>query len=306
MKFGKVSDPDQISFRLPSSPLSTNRLLSNLSIHKKETFFHIGCTGWSMKEWIGKIYPAGTQSKQYLYHYSRQFNTIELNTTHYRIPTPATIKEWYQQTPEDFRFCPKIPQSISHSSNFAAGSGKLQHFCEAVQGLEKKLGPCFIQLPPYFHAGRKEDLNRFLDRWPGNMALAVEFRHPSWFEKEESFEPMAQVLEERKVGTVITDVAGRRDVLHQRLTTPIAFIRFVGNGLHPTDYTRIDEWIEQLVSWMEAGLQEVYFFPHEPDNILAPELSVYLAKQLEKKQANIRFRTPRLLDPKDGKQMELF
>jgi hypothetical protein len=77
-------------------------------------------------------------------------------------------------------------------------------------------------------------------------------------------------------------VAGRRDVLHMRLTTPSAMIRFVGNNLHPTDYTRIDAWVERLKVWFANGLQQLYFFVHEPDNITSPELATYLIEKLNR------------------------
>ena len=80
--------------------------------------------------------------------------------------------------------------------------------------------------------------------------------------------------------TVITDVAGRRDVLHMYLTTPIAVIRFVGNNLHASDYKRIDDWVAQLQQWFAQGLQTVYFFVHQPNNLQAPALADYLVKQL--------------------------
>jgi uncharacterized protein YecE (DUF72 family) len=81
---------------------------------------------------------------------------------------------------------------------------------------------------------------------------------------------------------VLTDVAGRRDVLHMRLTSPSAMIRFVGNSLHPTDYTRIDDWVERLKMWFDSGLKQLYFFVHEPDNITSPELATYFINQLNK------------------------
>jgi uncharacterized protein YecE (DUF72 family) len=89
------------------------------------------------------------------------------------------------------------------------------------------------------------------------------------------------------------------------LTNETTMIRFVGNGLHETDYTRIDEWVDRLNLWFEKGLKEVYFFTHEPDNILAPQLSVYLLERLQK-YANVEVRGPELLDSNEGEQMTLF
>ena len=77
---------------------------------------------------------------------------------------------------------------------------------------------------------------------------------------------------ENNIGTVITDTAGRRDVLHMRLTAPVVFIRWVGNSLHPTDFPRIEAWAHRLRSWMEKGLKEIYFIVHNHNELLAPDL----------------------------------
>ena len=82
------------------------------------------------------------------------------------------------------------------------------------------------------------------------------------------------------MGAVITDTAGRRDAAHMRLTIPKAFIRYVGNSLHPTDYTRIDVWINRMKYWLDHGLQELYFFMHMHDEATSPELTVYLVNKM--------------------------
>lgn len=67
-----------------------------------------------------------------------------------------------------------------------------------------------------------------------------------------------------------------------RLTTPSAFIRFVGNGLHPTDYARVDDWVQRIKLWMGQGIHKVYFFMHQHEEIYSPELGRYVIQQLNK------------------------
>jgi uncharacterized protein YecE (DUF72 family) len=306
MKFGKLPDIDHVDFRLPPDPEANLRTLSGVPPADGRLSVYLGCTGWSMKEWVGSVYPRGAKSKDFLRYYSEQFNTIELNTTHYRIPDKTTIEKWRAETVDDFHFCPKIPQTISHSADLGAGSGQTLAFCDAIQGLEEKSGCCFIQLPPYFGIDRLPVLERFLQRFPDHIPLAVEVRHESWFEIPEAGERFFQLLEHYGVSAVITDVAGRRDVLHMRLTNGTAMVRFVGNGLHPSDYSRVDEWTERIAQWAAMGLRSIYFFTHEPDNILAPELAVYLFNNLQNLDS-VRTRGPKLLRKEDeNKQMSLF
>jgi uncharacterized protein YecE (DUF72 family) len=304
MKFGKLPDIEGVDFSLPAQPDRNHLLLDDLP-GQATTSFYIGCTGWSMKEWVGKVYPKGTKAADYLYHYSRQFNTIEFNTTHYRIPSVEMVDRWRINSPEDFRFCPKIPQTISHSRDLDAGNRNIDLFTERIRGLGSRLGCCFMQLPPYFDPTRLAVLEHFFGRFPTDIPLAIEVRHPAFFADPAAATAFFQLLEQYDRTAVITDVAGRRDVLHLRLTNQRTMIRFVGNGLHPTDYSRIDEWVELLKDWIAAGLSEIYFFPHEPDNILAPDLSVYLFQQLEKIPKLI-LRGPRLSNPRDGEQISLF
>jgi uncharacterized protein YecE (DUF72 family) len=303
MDFGKLPDISLVDFTLPLDAPQTADNLASRRLGNDVLHFHIGCTGWSMKEWVGSIYPAGTKSKDYLREYGKLFNTIELNTTHYRIPTEETVLRWNVETPADFRFCPKVPQTISHSKNLGLDNSATDLFIGAISLLGEKLGPTFLQLPPHFSLAHFPILQVFLKQWPQELPLAIEFRHPSWFlEKNENQQAAFDFLAENGIGLVLTDVAGRRDVLHMLQTASFAMIRFVGNALHPTDYTRVKEWVSRLMTWQQLGLQAVYFFTHEPDNLLAPELAKFLWEQL-KDQPKVEVRGPSW---GEGQQMQLF
>ncbi|MEM7019476.1 MAG: DUF72 domain-containing protein [Pseudomonadota bacterium] len=279
MDFGKVKNIDNVDFNLPPDATGTAAILENRT-RVAEPNIYIGCPVWANKPWVGTLYPPKTPDNKFLYHYTRQFNTIELNVTHYRIPDAKMRSTWQENSAEGFTFCPKVLQEISHRLLPAGNAQALaEEFFEAIAALSPYLGTAFLQLPPYFTVHKLNFLQEFLDYVPADVPLAVEFRHPNWFHQN-NFEKAAEVLERYKRATVITDVAGRRDVLHMRLTTPEAVIRFVGNGLHDSDYTRIDAWVERLRNWLNSGLETVYFFVHEPDNVSAPELSQYLIEQL--------------------------
>ena len=304
MKFGKLSDISQVDFTLPIDTERTKNVLINLPKAKSPTLY-VGCTGWSMKEWLGSVYPTSAKTKDYLTHYAKQFNTIELNTTHYRIPSFDTVLKWRTESMPDFRFCPKIPQAISHSGGMGLNDGKLIAFCESIQQLEEKMGCCFMQMPPYFSADRIAILKTFLEQFPSHIPLAIEVRHESWFNDKVETNRLADLLATKNCAFVLTDVAGRRDVLHQQLTNNTAMVRFVGNDLHPTDYQRIDEWILRLKDWFENGISEVYFFTHEPDNIQSPKMAKYLVDKAKALMPTVSTRGPEFIK-EQGQQMSLF
>jgi uncharacterized protein YecE (DUF72 family) len=283
MDFGKLEDISGVDFTLPPDCTDWAALPD---CRYTTPQIYVGCPVWACKEWVGSLYPTTAREKDYLRYYSRQFNTIELNSTHYRIPDNTTIQRWNADSPTDFRFCPKIPQEISHQLMLQHAEALTTLFCEQVAGLGERLGICFLQLPPYFAPEHLPILTQYLQKFPPDVPLSVEFRHPAWFKGstgKRPFDEAAAVLQTFGVSTVICDVSGRRDVLHQRLTTRTAVIRFVGNGLHTTDYTRIDDWISRLQNWLAKGIDNIYFFVHEPDNVLSPQLADYLIDNLNKR-----------------------
>lgn len=304
MKFGKVLDLSPIDFSIANPPMATEDLLDALPDPEETPEVYYGCTGWSMKEWVGTYYPLDAKSKEYLRHYAKQFTTIELNTTHYRIPTPELVQTWYDRSTPPFKFSPKIPQSISHSNDLGISGPQIDWFCESILGLREKLGVSFMQLPPTFTPQRINQLETFFKRFPlKDVPLAVEVRNEAWFADKGAYQAYLDLLRAYEVSTVLTDVAGRRDVLHLGLTTPYVLIRFVGNGLHETDYARVDDWITLLLDWLERGIKEVYFFSHQPDNMLSPEMCEYFVAQLEGRSEYRFEKRPR---PLGGGQIALF
>jgi len=299
MDFGKLPNVEKVPFDLPPDPQQNQSLLAQLPACNSPSIY-IGPTGYNMKPWVGKWYPPGAKDKHFLRHYGEQFNTIEHNTTHYRIPDMATVARWRDETPADFRFCPKIPQSISHAPNLGLHSTETRVFCEAISELGEKLGCCFMQLPPGFGPRDIVVLDKFLESFPKTIPLAIEVRHPLFFKAGVESEQFFELLTAHHCPAVITDVAGRRDVCHLRLTAEKTLIRFVGNGLHPSDYTRVQDWAQRLKTWFDAGLQEAYFFAHEPDNLLAPELAQYCVEVFAAMMPSVSLRGPKMVSGQQG------
>lgn len=275
MDFGKLEDISGVDFSLSESgPL----FLSEPTASKPE--INIGLPIWSNKAWLGKIYPYNAKDSELLYHYAQQFNSIELNVTHYQIPSDETIERWKSQVNDDFKFCPKFPQVISHERQLLGATTFTDQFVSQILKLEHKLGISFLQLPPYFGYNRLSVLVGYLKSLPDNLQLAVEFRHPSWFENAEHWEKTVHSLAEIGVSTVITDVSGRRDVLHMSLSTDTLVLRFIANNLDVSDYSRTKAWIQRMKEWHANGLKKAYLFIHTEENTLAPELSNYWVERL--------------------------
>jgi uncharacterized protein YecE (DUF72 family) len=279
MDFGKLEDIANVDFSLPFTHQFTTEVLTNAApFPKKEVY--IGPPIWANRDWVGKIYPSSAKDKDFLYYYTRQFNTIELNVTHYQIPSDDTIARWRETAPEGFKYCPKWPQAISHDAQLLNVMLPSDEFVRAVLGLGDKLGTTFLQLGPSFDTARYSNLESFLKNLPVGFPISVEFRHPSWFTDDYAWQRTLDLLHELGAGTVMSDVAGRRDVLHMSLTTPTVVLRFVGNELHPTDYTRTDAWVHRLKAWFEQGLHRASIFIHCGNNEFAPELTRYWIEKL--------------------------
>ena len=295
MKFGRldVSALSHVSWKLPTDPPATQALLDMLPASTQPPSIYIGCSVWTDRSFVGKVYPQGTSNKDFLKVYCQQFNTIELNTTFYSIPSVEKVKKWKEAATPGFRFCPKMPRSISHSGSMDEQRRLLDIFIDAVLHFEETLGVTFMQLSPYFQPGNMQSLQKLLTHIPRGFSLAIELRHPAWFSDEVARQELFASLRERGFISVITDVAGRRDVLHQTLTASCSFIRFTGNNLHDTDYVRIDTWVSKLHRWIARGLSTIYFLLHEPEKALCADLAVYMIRQLNKLEG-LQLSPPRL------------
>ncbi|WP_257667535.1 DUF72 domain-containing protein [Parapedobacter tibetensis] len=277
MKFGSVDNPEAIDFTLPPTHPDTTALLGKHKMRKDLEVF-VGCAKWNKQDLKG-FYPRGTKDE--LVYYATQFNSIELNGTFYNSPDKQQVETWKSKTPADFKFFPKVPQSISHYGRLLNVDEKMTAFADAITLFEEKLGVSFLQLHDNFKPKDFDRLATFVKKFAKSIPLAVEVRNSEWFSDESVRVSLYQLLEEQQVANVLVDTAGRRDMLHMRLTTPSAFVRYVGAN-HPTDYKRLDDWITRISEWRDAGLQSLYFFVHQNIEVESPLLSTYFVDKLNR------------------------
>jgi uncharacterized protein YecE (DUF72 family) len=316
MDFGRVL-PEQlehVDFTLPPDPFLTQQVLPGKRADDPELF--LGATRWTVAEWTGNLYPRNTKPPGFLTAYARQLNTVELNATHYKIYSREELQKWVQQVdeaadsvnhPGKFVFCPKLYQGISHRGALKGKENLVLEFCTSIQvfneGKVTRLGPVFIQFSDSFAPGRQVELLEFLTTLPASVQWMIELRHPAWFEMTLRMLDFYRMLAQLKIGLVITDVAGRRDVNPMLLTVPKVMIRFVGNQGHPTDYNRLGAWADRLANWYACGLEAAYFFLHLGDETLVPAFSRY-AGQLLKEKTELETAVPVLEE--ESRQGSLF
>ena len=277
MKFGKVLNPEDLNLTLPQDHIDTQRVLQN-SVASGEFTISVGCAKWNKTD-LKNFYPKGTKDE--LMYYASQFNSIELNATFYRLFPFQQFEKWKEKTPDNFKFYPKVPQDISHFKRLKGANAIVEVYANAVSGLEDKLGSVFLQMPENFSPNKLQELTHFIENWPKEIPLALELRHTDWYNNEPTANELYSLLEEHQIANIITDTAGRRDLLHMRLTNSEAFVRYVGAN-HESDYKRLDEWVERLKAWKDSGLKKVNFFVHQNMELESPLLAQYFIQQLNK------------------------
>lgn len=251
----------------------------------------IGISGWTYAPWRGVFYPEGLAQAKELSYASRQFNSIEINGTHYALQRPEVFRKWYDQTPEDFVFSVKGSRYITHLRRLKDVEIPLANFfASGVLGLGEKLGPFLWQFPPSFHfdarlmegffkllpktaaaasnlAARHDDKlkGRGLIKAWRNLRLrhCCEVRHSSFLVPE-----FFDLLRKHRMAFVFADTAGKWPYAEE-LTADFVYIRLHGDKkIYVSGYTpeALDCWAKRIRSWREGdrtSVQDKQRTPHE-------------------------------------------
>ena len=253
--------------------------------------FNIGSAVWAHKGWIGNFLPKGT--KDFLREYSRRLTAVEGNTTFYATPSIETVLKWKEDTPEYFRFSPKLPRSVSHAGQLMPHLNEAKRFVEFMQPLGSRLGPLFLQLPPRYSPKLINDLKKFLAAWPRGVRLAVEVRHIDWFSEPYHTE-LTALLRENDMAKVLIDTRPIRDMAGAKIedgqvqalfeqaqerkpdvpllpdrTASFAFVRFIGHPQLDLNFALLEEWAGRLAGWLQEGV-DIFAFCHCPDETQSP------------------------------------
>ncbi|MGB6881742.1 MAG: DUF72 domain-containing protein [Microgenomates group bacterium] len=234
---------------------------------------YIGTSGWQYKHWKEIFYPENLPQKDWLKYYSQHFNTVEINSSFYRLPKRETFEKWKSQVGNNFIFSIKGNRFITHVKRLKDCREPLKRFFENADALIKaksKTNHVILwQLPPNL----KKDLIRlrtFLKTLPKNFRHAFEFRHENWMDAKvfELFEGQKGM----KVTAVLQDWYD-----WPVLDKPIGdfvYIRFHGKKkLYSSNYENeeLEEWVKKMRQWKKCGLDIYAYFNNDalgyaPDN----------------------------------------
>ncbi len=203
----------------------------------------IGCSGWNYADWRGVLYPRGCPQREWLARYAEAFDTVEVNTTFYRLPKLETVRAWVEQAPSGFTFAVKSSRYLTHVKRLTDMERGVARLLERLEPLaaSPKMGPMLWQLPANF---RRDDerLGFALERLPPGRH-AFEFRHESWFADD-----VLAALRAHGVALVIGDHPERPWQPHE-VTADFSLVRLhFGHRGRRGNYsaTELDEWAREL------------------------------------------------------------
>ncbi len=228
--------------------------------------FHIGTSGWSYPAWRGLFYPAALPAGRWLEHYAREFDSVELNASFYRLPRREQVARWAEITPPGFRFAVKAWRALTHLHRLEPRPDLLEVFLARIEPFGAKQGPILFQCPPHFPAD-PDRLAAFLAMLPPALPAAFEFRDPSWHEAR-----IADLLDAAGAAFVTFELAGLRSpriVTGRRL-----YLRLHGHvvryaGAYGTEL--LTEWAEWIQAEMGRGCEAWVFFDNTDSEAAAIE-----------------------------------
>ena len=235
----------------------------------------IGCSGWEYKHWRGDFYPADLPRTEWFQHYASRLDTVEINNSFYRLPERATFEAWRKRAPNGFEFAVKASRFLTHMKKLKDPEEPLERLFSRMRGLGSRLGPVLYQLPPGWKVN-VERFRHFLDVLPDDARHVVEFRDPSWYDRE-----VCRLMEERGVALCLHDMKG--SATKRERVGPFVYVRFHGTtskygGGYSEDCLR--GWADWLNAQRDQGC-DVYAYFNNDAGGHAPRDAMTLRRVLE-------------------------
>lgn len=260
---------------------------------------YLGLPMWANPEWCGSLYPPYAGQESWLADYAQVFSAVEGNTTFYSgAPRAETVAGWSRLAPPSFRFCFKLPATLTHGKRLHDVGAEFDAFLEALAPLHDRLGPLLVQLPRDFGFAELPRLEALLTRWPAGIPCAVEVRHPEFFHKGMAEVALNRLLITHGANRAMLDVRALfsttaegspalahaqsekpRCPLHVLSTGNQPLIRFIGHLEESINRDHFQPWVGQIKLWIKQG-KTPFLFVHTADNRQAPQLARRLFQAL--------------------------
>ncbi|HZN71067.1 MAG TPA: DUF72 domain-containing protein [Micromonosporaceae bacterium] len=220
----------------------------------------IGTSGWQYDDWRGRLYPRYVPKRRWLEHYAGAFATVEVNNAFYRLPERTTFAGWRERTPDDFCVAVKLSRYLTHIRRLRDPAEPVARFLDRAEGLDGKLGPVLVQLPPTLRAD-VDSLDAVLRRFPSAVNVAVEPRHPSWWTDD-----IRRVLDRRGAALCWSDRRGRPITPLWR-TAGFGYLRMHEGRAKPRPRygrTALRSWAERIEAEYGAEPPVYVYFNNDP------------------------------------------
>ncbi|OGN96393.1 MAG: hypothetical protein A2Z77_09585 [Chloroflexi bacterium RBG_13_51_36] len=237
--------------------------------------YYVGCSGWHYEHWRGLYYPAGLAKAKWLSFYAQQFNTVELNSSFYRLPSQKAFTTWRESTPGNFLFAVKVSRFITHIKKLRNSGFAVENFLFLATLLGGKLGPLLYQLPPSMKRN-DELLQSFLSSLPPEYQHVIEFRHKSWI-----YDAVFDMLRRHNIGLCVFDMPGFSCPLVA--TSDFAYVRFHGSeGLYSSCYSteELSRWAQKIAR-LGQSVEATYIYFNNDAQAFAVENAMTLRSLLK-------------------------
>ncbi len=219
----------------------------------------IGTSGWVYKHWRHVFYPDDLVQSGWFSFYAREFDTVEINNSFYRLPSEQAFETWRDQAPPGFLYSVKASRYLTHMKKLKDPEEPLATFLERAQLLRQTLGPILYQLPPHWHADLAR-LEHFLSVLPEGYRHVLEFRDPSWIS-----DPIFALMRNYNVAHCIHDMYNIE--VPPTVTAEPVYIRFHGARDHFGDYEDgvLNAWAARIVDWEREWHSVFVYFNNDPN-----------------------------------------
>jgi uncharacterized protein YecE (DUF72 family) len=208
----------------------------------------VGTSGWSYDHWDGVLYPPGLPPRLRLERYVSEFGTVELNASFYRWPRETAFISWRRRLPDGFRLSVKAPRGLTHAKRLYAPEVWAERIARSWHELGTPRAVLLVQLAPS-HERDDARLDYFLSALPPWVRVAVELRHPSWYD-----EAVFALLERH--GAAYCVMSGARLPCVLRATAPVVYVHLYGGSYSDAE---LHWWADRIREW-EASGREVYAY----------------------------------------------